>query len=95
MSFWISPTTGSREFEGREYDAILFRCGSLPDAPEMLVEYLGCERWSHCYAIKLGKIIELKRWPFQPVHHAAKRPDTGEGYFDASEEPNPAPHARR
>lgn len=60
--------------EGREYDAILFRSGSLPDAPEMLVEYLGCEKWSHSYAIKLGKIIELKRWPFQPVHHTAMGP---------------------
>jgi hypothetical protein len=49
--------------EGQAYDVILFRCGSLPDAPEMLVEFLGCEKWSQSYALKLGKIIELKRWP--------------------------------
>ena len=40
----------------------------------MLIEFLGCEKWSHSYAIKLGKIIELKRWPFQPIHHAAMGP---------------------
>lgn len=51
--------------EGREYDAMLFRNGYHEDAPEMLVEFLGCEKWSHSYAIKLGRIIELKRWPPQ------------------------------
>jgi hypothetical protein len=29
--------------EGRKYDAILFRNGYLPDAPEMLIQFLGCE----------------------------------------------------
>lgn len=60
--------------EGREYDAILFRNGYLPEAPEMLIEFLGCEKWSHSYAIKLGRIVELKRWPFQPLHQNAKDP---------------------
>lgn len=60
--------------EGREYDAILFRNGYLPDAPEMLIQFLGCEKWSHSYAIKLGDIIELKRWPSRPIHHAAQGP---------------------
>jgi hypothetical protein len=45
--------------EGRDYDLILFRCGPLPAAPEMLVEFAGCEMWSHSYAIKLGRIVEL------------------------------------
>ena len=66
---------------------ILFRCGSLPDAPEMLVEYLGCENWSHSYAIKLGKIIELKRWPFQPVHHAPKGPILEKDYSMQAKNP--------
>lgn len=52
--------------EGRDYDLILFRCGPLPDAPEMLVEFAGCEKWSHSYAIKLGRVVELKRWHLKP-----------------------------
>lgn len=44
--------------EGREYDVIRFRNGYLPNAPEMLVEFLGCAKRRICYAIKLGKILK-------------------------------------
>lgn len=49
--------------EGRAYDVINFRNGYLTDAPEMQVEYLGCEKRKGEYRIKLGKILSLKRWP--------------------------------
>ena len=49
--------------EGRKYDVIRFRNGYHRDAPEMLVEFLGCEKQGSCYAIKLGKILKIERWP--------------------------------
>lgn len=55
--------------EGRDYDVINFRNGYLADAPEMQVEFLGCEMRKLEYAIKLGKILSLKRWP--PKHLAS------------------------
>jgi ASC-1-like (ASCH) protein len=52
--------------EGRQYDTILFRNGYLPDAPEMLVEFRGLRRYgkgrSAYYAIRLGRILRIKRW---------------------------------
>jgi hypothetical protein len=47
--------------EGREYDVIRFRNGYLSNAPEMIVEFLSCEKRRNCYAIKLGKILKLMR----------------------------------
>ena len=48
--------------EGREYDIIRFRNGYGPDVPEVDVEWKGVEKRQDCYAIRLGKIISLKRW---------------------------------
>jgi hypothetical protein len=48
--------------EGRKYDIVRFRNGYATDAPEMDVEFLGDDRRSDCYAIRLGKILSLKRW---------------------------------
>jgi hypothetical protein len=60
-----------RRLEGREYDAILFRNGHSRNAPEMLVEFLGLRRCGKgrkaYYAIRLGRIIKLKRWPTAPA----------------------------
>jgi hypothetical protein len=57
--------------EAREYDAILFRNGYSRIAPEMLVEFLGLRRYGKgrkaYYAIRLGRIIKLKRWPTAPA----------------------------
>jgi hypothetical protein len=53
--------------EGRRYDLILFRNGYNRDAPEMLVEFRGLRRYGKGrraeYAIRLGRILRLKRWP--------------------------------
>ncbi len=52
--------------ERRKYDAIEFRNGYAPDAPEMLVEFRGLRRKGKGrkarYAILLGRILEIKRW---------------------------------
>jgi hypothetical protein len=48
--------------DGRSYDIIRFRNGYGPDVPEMDVEFLGVVKRRHCYAIRLGKILVLKRW---------------------------------
>lgn len=53
-----------RRLEGRDYDLIRFRNGYATGAPEMDVEWKGLNpRRKDCYAIKLGKILRLKRWP--------------------------------
>jgi hypothetical protein len=56
-----------RLLEGRVYDAILFRNGYRRTAPEMLVESLGLRRYGKgrkaYYAIRLGRILKIKRWP--------------------------------
>ena len=49
--------------EGRKYDIVRFRNGYAKDAPEMDVEFLGVDKRRKCYAIRLGKILSLKRWP--------------------------------
>jgi hypothetical protein len=52
--------------EDREYDFIQFRNGYATKAPEMLVEFLGVRRirkWGKpFYAIRLGRILKIKRW---------------------------------
>lgn len=52
--------------EGRDYDTIIFRNGYGPDVPEMEVEFMGVRKTTRkgdaIYAIKLGKILSLKRW---------------------------------
>lgn len=55
-----------KRLEGRKYDAIQFRNGYATKAPEMLVEFLGVRRikkWGKPhYAIRLGRILKIKRW---------------------------------
>jgi hypothetical protein len=60
-----SPHWRSR-LEGREYDVIQFRNGYATSAPEMVVEFRGVRRYGKgragYYAIRLGRILSLKRW---------------------------------
>ncbi len=55
-----------KRLEGRKYDVIQFRNGYATDAPEMQVEFLGVRRTTKdgkkVYAIRLGRILEIKRW---------------------------------
>lgn len=55
-----------QRLEGRTYDMIQFRNGYATLAPEMHVEFLGvrCIRKSGqpYYAIRLGRILKIKRW---------------------------------
>ena len=55
-----------RRLEGRHYDVILFRNGYATQAPVMVVEFLGVRRTSKrgkpYYAIRLGRILSIKRW---------------------------------
>lgn len=52
--------------ERRTYDAIRFRNGYSARAPEMLVEFRGVRKYgkgrSGYYAIRLGRILRVKRW---------------------------------
>lgn len=52
--------------EGRHYDTIQFRNGYATRAPEMLVEFGGVRRYGKgrdaYYAIRLGRILKIKRW---------------------------------
>jgi hypothetical protein len=52
---------------GHEYDAIPFRIGYSRIAPEMLVEFLDLHRCGKgrkaYYAIRLGPLLKIKRWP--------------------------------
>jgi hypothetical protein len=52
--------------EGRHYDAIQFRNGYATKAPEMRVEFLGVRKYGKgrtgYYAIRLGRILKIKRW---------------------------------
>lgn len=52
--------------EGRNYDVICFRNGYASAAPEMWVEWKGVRRYGTLrrgyYAIRLGRILKLKRW---------------------------------
>jgi len=49
--------------EGRTYDIVRFRNGYASDAPVMDVEFLGVDKRQDYYAIRLGKVLSLKRWP--------------------------------
>jgi hypothetical protein len=55
-----------RRLQGRKYDFIQFRNGYATKAPEMLVEFRGLRRYgkgrSAYYAIRLGRILKIKRW---------------------------------
>ena len=55
-----------KRLEGRKFDAILFRNGYGKNVPEMLVEFRGLNRLGKGrgaeYAIRLGRILEIKRW---------------------------------
>jgi hypothetical protein len=52
--------------EGRHYDVIQFRNGYATNAPEMVVQFLGIRRYGKgrnaYYAIRLGRILKIKRW---------------------------------
>jgi hypothetical protein len=52
--------------ENRKYDVIQFRNGYAANAPEMQVQFLGVRRYGQgrnaYYAIRLGKILKIKRW---------------------------------
>jgi hypothetical protein len=54
----------SKRIMGREYDEIFFRNGYHPDSPTMRVEYLGYVYKDYdgifCFALQLGKILEVK-----------------------------------
>jgi hypothetical protein len=56
-----------RRIENREYDVIQFRNGYATKAPEMLVEFLGYQVQGKGrkkeFAIRLGRILKIKRWP--------------------------------
>jgi len=55
-----------RRLENRKYDVIQFRNGYATNAPEMLVEFRGLRRHDKgrtgYYAIRLGRILKIKRW---------------------------------
>lgn len=52
--------------ENKSYEAILFRNGYVPNAPEMLVAFHGLRRYGSgrdsYYAILLGRVLSIKRW---------------------------------
>jgi hypothetical protein len=55
-----------KRLEGRKYDQIRFRNGYGKHVPEMLVEFLGLRSVGRGrgarYAIRLGRILKIKRW---------------------------------
>lgn len=55
-----------RCLEGRAYGVIQFRNGYATRAPETQVEFLGVRhirKWGKPqYAIRLGRILQIKRW---------------------------------
>jgi hypothetical protein len=58
---------------GRDYDLVCFRNGYAKDAPEMLVEFRGIQRSGGDYVIKLGRVLNIKRW--RPFKQAKKKTD--------------------
>jgi hypothetical protein len=54
--------------ENRHYDVIQFRNGYATAATEMQVKFLGVRRikkdGQNVYAIRLGKILKIKRWKY-------------------------------
>lgn len=55
-----------KRLENRKYAAICFRNGYAKNAPEMLVEFRGLRRYGQgrnaYYAIRLGRVLEIRRW---------------------------------
>jgi len=55
-----------KRLDGRHYDLIQFRNGYATKAPEMLLEFRGLRRYGKgrnaYYAIRLGRILKIKRW---------------------------------
>jgi len=55
-----------KRLEGRKYKYIVFRNGYGRKVPEMKVEFRGLLRIGRgrnaVYAIRLGRILEIKRW---------------------------------
>jgi hypothetical protein len=66
-----------KRLEGRKFDVILFRNGYTKDAPEMLIEFRGLRRYgkggSAYYAIRLGRILKVRRWPIASGPSTAAR----------------------
>jgi len=62
---------GKTRLKNRKYDVIQFRNGYATDAPEMQVEFLGVRRikkdGKNVYAIRLGKILKIKRWKNEKI----------------------------
>lgn len=60
------PPYWKTRLENRKYDVIQFRNGYTTDASEMQVEFRGVRRirkWGKPqYAIRLGRILKIKRW---------------------------------
>ena len=60
------PPSWKTRLENRQYDVVQFRNGDATDAPEMPAEFLGVRRikkyGQNVYAIRLGKILKIKRW---------------------------------
>lgn len=56
----------STRLEGRTYETVVFRNGYGPKVPEMEVEFKGVRKTIRngdpVYAIKLGRILSIKRW---------------------------------
>jgi len=55
-----------KRLEERTYEVIQFRNGYATNAPVMVVEFRGLRRYSKgrnaYYAIRLGRILKIKRW---------------------------------
>jgi hypothetical protein len=47
----------------RQYEEVHFRNGYWPNAPFMRVEFCGLEQGADNFAIKLGRVLELRNWP--------------------------------
>ena len=72
-----------KRLEGRQYDVIRFRNGHARNAPEMQVEFRGLRRYGRgpnaCYAIRLGRILHIKRW--KPGSHDSNRPGASASHY--------------
>ena len=58
----------TKRLVGRKYRAIRFCNGYGKTVPEMIVEFLGVRRvpGKRLYAIRLGRVLEVRRWPRKP-----------------------------
>jgi hypothetical protein len=52
-----------KRLEGRHYDVVRFRNGYAKSAPEMIVEFRDVRSRGSHYAIRLGRVLGIKRWP--------------------------------